>query len=119
MSLDHDVSIRMIGQSEAVKFEVEIPLNTPISVSERYWNYITTVKHPYMRDKEESVVEILKDPEIIRQSRTDENVYLFYRQIMYDGKQYHACVVVNSAEGFVITTYITHRIKEGREIWRR
>ncbi len=119
MSLNDDVSIRMLGANEATKFEIETPLNMPISVSERYWNYITTVKHPYMRDKEESVVETLKYPEIIRQSRTDENVYLFYRQIMYGGKQYHICVVVNSTEGFVITTYITHRIKEGHEIWRR
>ena len=119
MSLNDDVSIRTMGANEAIKFEVETFLNTPISVSERYWNYITTVKHPYMRDKEEIVVETLKDPEIIRQSRTDENVYLFYRRIMYDGKQYHTCVVVNGTEGFVITTYITHRIKEGHEIWRR
>ena len=109
----------MVGLGEAIKFEVETPLNIPISVSERYWTYITTVKHPYMRDKEDNVVETLKDPEIIRQSRTDENVYLFYRQIMYGGTQYHLCVVVNRAEGFVITAYITHRIKEGHEIWRR
>ena len=119
MSLDDDVSIRRMRRSEAVKFEVETLLSTPISVSERYWNYITTVKHPYMQDKENNVVETLKDPEIIRQSRTDENVYLFYRQIMYGGKQYHLCVVVNRAEGFVIIAYITHRIKEGQEIWRR
>jgi hypothetical protein len=72
----------MMGANEATKFEIETPLNMPISVSERYWNYITTVKYPYMRDKEESVVETLKYPEIIRQSRTDENVYLFYRRIM-------------------------------------
>ena len=103
----------------SIKFEVETPLNTTISVSEGYWNYITTVKHPYMRDKEENVVETLKYPKSIRRSRTDENVYLFYRQIIYGGKQYYLCVVVNRAEGFVITTYITHRIKEDQEIWRK
>ena len=105
--------------NESIKFKVETPLNMTISVSEGYWNYITTVKHPYMRNKEENIVETLKYPESIRRSRTDENVYLFYRQIIYGGKQYHLCVVVNRAEGFVITTYITHRIKEGQEIWRR
>jgi len=105
--------------NESIKFEVETPLNMTISVSEGYWKYITTVKHPYMRNKEENVVETLKYPESVRRSRTDENVYLFYRQIIYGGKQYHLCVVVNRAEGFVITAYITHRIKEGQEIWRR
>ncbi|MEA1908780.1 MAG: hypothetical protein U9N43_07095 [Euryarchaeota archaeon] len=56
----------------SIKFEVETPLNTTISVSEGYWNYITTIKHPYMRD-----IETLKYPQSIRRSRTDENVYLF------------------------------------------
>jgi uncharacterized protein YuzE len=72
--------------NESIKFEVETPLNMTISVSEGYWKYITTVKHPYMRNKEENVVETLKYPESVRRSRTDENVYLFYRQIIYGGK---------------------------------
>jgi hypothetical protein len=53
-----------------------------------------------MRDKEENVVETLKYPKSIRRSGTDENVYRLYRQIIYGGKQYHLCVVVNRAEGF-------------------
>jgi len=101
------------------KFRVKTPLNTIISVNEEYWNYITTVKHPYMRNREDGIVKTLEDPDSIRQSKTDKAVYLFYRQTIYDGKRYHTCVVVNNAKGFVITAYITDRIKEGQEIWKR
>lgn len=101
------------------KFNAKTHLNTSISVTEEYWNYITTVKHPYMLNKENDVVKTLEDPDIIRQSKIDKAVYLFYRQTIYGGKQYYMCAVANSTKGFVITAYITDRIKEGREIWKR
>jgi hypothetical protein len=61
----------------------------------------------------------LNDPDFIRQSRIDKNVYLFYREIEYNNKNYHMCVVTNKREGFIITAYITDRIKEGVQIWKK
>jgi molybdopterin synthase catalytic subunit len=29
------------------------------------------------------------------------------------------CVVKNNSKGFIITTYITDRIKEGVQIWKK
>ena len=44
-------------------------------------------------------------------------IFLFY----YDDIKYWLCVVVkrNELEGFLVTAYITDRIKEGETVWRR
>ncbi len=88
-----------------------------IRTTEEYWEYIVTIKHQVMKDKIEIVKETLKEPEEIRKSRIDENVYLYYKR--YD-KLY--CVVVkqeNKDEGFLITTYPTDKVKEGECIWTK
>jgi len=49
----------------------------------------------------------------------DRDVYLFYREIEYNNKNYHMCVVANKNKEFIITAYITDRIKEGIQIWKK
>ena len=75
------------------------------------------VKHPIMRGREKDVIKTLKEPDFIRQSRKDTSVYLYYRKI----KDKFICVVGKhlNRDGFIITTYITDRVKEGEEVWRR
>ena len=68
---------------------------------------------------ESDVITTLKNPDFIRQSRIDRNVYLFYREIEYNNKNYHMCVVTNKNNGFVVTAYITDRVKEGVQIWKK
>ncbi len=68
---------------------------------------------------ESDVITTLKDPDFIRQSKIDRNVYLFYREIEYNNKNYHMCIVANKNKGFVITAYITDKVKEGAQIWKR
>ncbi len=100
-------------------FEVITPLGFKVSTTERYWEIITTVKHPHIKGRESEAVSSLRNPDLIRQSRTDENVYLFYREIEYNNKNYHVCVVTNKNKGILITAYITDRIKEGVLIWKK
>ena len=66
-----------------------------------------------MKGKENLIKATLENPEQIRRSRKDLNVYLYYKKI---DKNY-CCVVVKhlNGDGFVITTYITDRIKAGEE----
>ncbi len=52
-------------------------------------------------------------------SKHDKNVYLFYSEIIYYDSFKHICVVVNKKEGFIITAYITDRIEEGEQIWKK
>jgi len=103
--------------SNDIYFEAETPLKKKIRTTREYWEFIVKVKHPIMRGRKEDVVMTLKDPEFIRQSRKDPDVYLYYRRT---GDKF-ICVVCKhlNGEGFIITTYITDRVKEGEEVWRK
>jgi hypothetical protein len=61
---------------------------------------------------------VLEDPDEIRRSKSDENVYLFYRA---EREKRWLCAVSKQTdqEGFLITTYPTDAIKEGVQVWHR
>jgi len=78
------------------------------------------LQHPEMAGMEAAIAQALQSPLEIRISRSDKTVQLFY--------EYHArtrvggewlCIVVKypSADGFVVTAYLTDRLKEGETIW--
>lgn len=99
-----------------ILFEVKTPLNVIIKTSEEYWEYIIEIKHPVMKGKEKIVIETLENPDEIRRSKIDKDVFLYYKKI---DKIY--CVVAKhqNKEGFLITCYPTDKIKEGEIIWKR
>jgi len=100
-----------------IYFKAKTPLNKEIRITEEYWNFIISVKHPSMSGKEKEIITTLEDPGFVRRSKKDERVFLYYRSL--DEK--YICVVCKhlNEEGFIITTYMTDRVKEGEEIWRR
>ncbi len=63
-----------------------------------------------MKEKINIVKEVLESPDEIRQSKTDKEVFLYYKRF---DKLY--CVVVRheKREGFIITAYPADKIKEG------
>src|SRR5437868_3366106 len=71
-------------------------------------------KHPVMAGREELVKQTLTSPEQIRRSRKDAAVHLHYRKD--DG--HYCCVVVKhlNGDGFVVTTYLTGKIKAGEAV---
>ena len=75
-------------------------------------------KHVVVRGRESSVAEVLEDPNEIRRSRSDADVFLFYR-VERLGRW--LCVVAKrlNGDGFVITVYPTDAIKEGETVWRK
>ena len=64
---------------EGLLFEVTTPLGFAASVSAKYWDMIVTTKHPIMKRRGQDVQQTLKHPGEIRSSKSDSNVYLFYR----------------------------------------
>ena len=98
-------------------FEVQSNLNKLIRTTKSHWDLITLVNHPIIRGKESLVKECIQDPEEIRLSQDDESVYLYYKQ----WGQYYLCIVVRhlNGDGYIITSYITNRIKEGKKVWKR
>ncbi|NJP11177.1 MAG: hypothetical protein HC866_18290 [Leptolyngbyaceae cyanobacterium RU_5_1] len=64
------------------------------------------------------VQNTLSDPDELRLSKTDSQVYLFYRE---DGTKRWVCAVArrSNGEGFLITAYRTSAIKEGEVVWQK
>ena len=101
---------------EKVRLEAVSRLNKRIVLAEPRWKLITETKHPEVIGKEEEVKAALESPDEIRESRKDEKVHLHYKK----AGNYSMCVVTKSnGEGFVITAYLTDRIKEGKQIYKR
>jgi hypothetical protein len=101
-----------------VLFEVMTPLGFYVRVTHGYWDLIVSVKHPVMAGREDDVRSALEDPDEIRQSKSDTDVYLFYKAERE--KRWICAVSKRTGEaGFLITTYPTDAIKEGAQIWRR
>ena len=60
---------------EDMLFEVTTPLGFRVRVTHVYWKRIVDIKHPVMTGREEDVRKVLEDPDEIRRSKSDENVY--------------------------------------------
>ena len=103
---------------QAVLFEVMTPLGFRVRVTHAYWKLIIDIKHPVMTGREGDVRKVLEDPDEIRKSKSDENVYLFYRS---EKQKRWLCAVSRQTgdEGYLITTYPTDAIKEGVQVWHR
>lgn len=104
--------------TDEISFEVATPLGFHVRVIKSYWELIVTVKHPVMQGREADVQQTLRGPDQIRQSRGDSSVYLFY-QVAYPGRWICAVAKRLNEEGFLITTYPTDAIKEGKQIWSK
>ena len=66
-------------ESGDLLFEVPTPIGFRVRATRAYWEMIICIKHPVMVGLEREVRATLENPEEIRQSRIDPNVYLFYR----------------------------------------
>lgn len=73
-----------------------------------------------MASMESAIQETLSNPEVVRVSKTDGAVHLYYRyrQDTIVGDKW-LCVVVKYLENdaFVITAYLTDKLKQGEQQW--
>ncbi len=78
--------------------------------------------HPEMRDTEPAIEETLLHPEHVVESFSDPQSRLYYRFYLGTmvGDKY-LCVVVKVVltDAFVLTAYLTDRVKRGVSIWPR
>ena len=107
-----------MSDDKEILFEVMTPLGFQVRVTKAYWELIVTIKHPVMAGREEDVKKVLAQPDEIRQSKSDEMVFLFYKE---ERKKRWICAVSKQtgSEGFLITTYPTDAIKEGVQVWHK
>ena len=97
-------------------FVANTPLGFTVRVTRAYWDIISTLKHPVMRGHLDEVRAALNSPDEIRLSKTDDQVYLFYKT-QRPGRWVCAVSRRTDSEGFLITAYPTDAIKEGEQIW--
>jgi hypothetical protein len=67
-----------VGVTPNILFEVTSSLGKRVRVTEDYWQKIVTTKHPLMAGCEDLVKGILAQPEVVRRSRKDQSVFLYY-----------------------------------------
>ena len=67
-----------------------------------------------IRNLKEKMKETLRDPEIVRRSVYDLSVLIYYRYFkdVFGGKY----IIF---KGFILTSYVTDRVKRGEEVWRK
>ena len=49
-----------------IYFSVKTPLGVDVRTTATYWEYLITIKHPIMKDKEDIVKTVLQTPDEIR-----------------------------------------------------
>ena len=78
------------------------------------------LERPEMASMEAAIQDALLHPEVVRRSRTDSAVYLYYRYYEKTtvGDKW-PCVVVKYLENdaFIITAYLTDKLKQGEQVW--
>ena len=78
------------------------------------------LEHTEMKEMGAELERVLLQPQLVRRSRSDEAVrlfYEFYAQTIVGGKW--LCVVVKYMENdaFVVTAYLTDKPKVGEDLW--
>jgi len=105
------------GADETI-FEVQTPLEFRVRLPAAVWKVICELKHPVMAGRQLEVSRVLSEPDGVRRSQLDSDVYLFYKRERPDR---WLCVVAKrlDGDGFVITSYPTDAIKIGEQIWTK
>lgn len=93
--------------AEHIFFEVLGCLGVKIRTTRQHWLFIIRRKHPEVKGLEREVQLALLNPDCIRVSREDKDVFLCYAKL----RNYFLCVVCKhlNGEGFLITSYITSK----------
>ncbi|OGQ06975.1 MAG: hypothetical protein A3G32_07200 [Deltaproteobacteria bacterium RIFCSPLOWO2_12_FULL_40_28] len=67
-----------------------------------------------------AIHEALLHPEFVVQSNSDEKAHLYYRyysKTMVGGKYLCVIVKVEKKEAFILTAYLTDKVKKGKILW--
>jgi hypothetical protein len=90
-----------------------------IRLTDERWNYIVH-KRPIMEGLRTEFEYTIKGPELVKSSVYDSEVVLYYRYFkeLFNGK-YIVAVVKIGGDNFVVTGYVTGRVKKGDVVWKK
>lgn len=110
-------TLKDVGKKN-ILFDIKTHIGFSVHCTKQYWEFISLQKHPSLKNHLEKIKHALSDPDEIRRSKKDKNVYLFYRGF----KPKWICAVAkdeNGNSGFLITAYHADAIKVGDVIWTK
>ncbi|MEO8496781.1 MAG: hypothetical protein ABI614_17060 [Planctomycetota bacterium] len=105
--------------ADRIVFRVTTPLGYGVVLTRNRWRDLVRFKHPAIKNYQKEAKQCVSQPDLIRASGKEPDVHLYYLSLE-TGK--HLCVVVardDSDERFVVTAYLTARIKQGNELWTK
>lgn len=82
--------------------------------------YTHILEHPEMTGMPGTIGEVVTHPERVVESIVDRSVRLYYRlyeQTMVGRKYVCVVVKVTKEDAFVLTAYLTDRVKRGVSLW--
>src|SRR5579863_10445848 len=80
------------------------------------------LEHPEMKGLIGAVERVISQPQIVRRSKWDAQVRLFYEfqpQTLVGGKWLCVVVKYTDVDAFVVTAYLTDKPKFGEDLWLR
>lgn len=78
------------------------------------------LEHPELIGMEAEIERVLLKPQLVRRSRSDATVrlfYEFYSQTTVGGKWLCIVVKYSDNDAFLVTAYLTDKPKAGEDIW--
>ena len=88
-----------------------------VELTEERWRHIIT-QHPQVGLYRERFGEVLAAPTYVKRSRRDEDVLLYYREYTdLVGGNYLLVVVRIGQRSFILTSYLTDRVRRGEMLW--
>ena len=99
---------------------IKSALSTTVELTEERWKHIKT-EHPIMVGKLKKIEETIIEPDVIKSSNYDPEVVLFYRfySEIESGKYITVVVKWSQSRSFILTTYLTDKIKQGATLWEK
>jgi len=89
-----------------------------VSLTDEKWNHVTH-KHPEVKKFSNRIREVLGLPDIVKISKRDSGVHLYYKfyKDIFGGK--FLLVITNSEKKIIVTAFITDKIKVGEVLWQK
>lgn len=95
-------------------------LNRHIRLTDERFEHI--LEHPEMVEFIDDIEEVIKNPEIVIQSKSDINVEIYsYKKLtqLFGIKWLCVVVKITNVDGFIITAYISRNLINGEILWER
>lgn len=101
-------------------FIVKDQFHREIRLTKERFEHIS--ERPELKESADQIKETVLVPEIIKQSKQDKNVWLYYKlysKTPVTRKYLVVIVKILNSEGFIITSFYTNKVKRGETIWKR